>query len=342
MDRRILESIIALTEKQDIDSLELSLLSSIAELLDCKQATIYEVDVLDDSRIATALSVMKEGQTGDYRWVNNVPSEEITPELQKAMDKNMKTRIEDPDGRLNLWLPIAGGSKQVCLHIECHHLTSQQHYFVEAIVKIYSNYLSILVESERDKLTGLLNRHSFDRRLQQILKRQRQKLDMNLKDPGKTRRHPVDKLAWLVMLDIDHFKEVNDRFGHVCGDEVLLTLTQKMQSYFRQSDVMFRFGGEEFVLILGPSQQQDAFDKLNDFRKTVENAVFPLTGHLTISIGFTAITEEFQQLLIERADKALYYGKKHGRNQVRCYEELLRDKCVDDSQRKVKQEIELF
>ncbi|XOV79432.1 MAG: GGDEF domain-containing protein [Aestuariibacter sp.] len=342
MDKRILESIVALTENQDIDSLELSLLTSVVELLFCTKATIYEVDLLDENKVATALSVIKSADTGEYKWINNAPVADITPELLKAMQQHSKTRVDESNGKVSLWLPISGGNKQVCLHIECQNLKPQQYHFVEAIVKIYSNYLRILVESERDKLTGLLNRHSFDRRLKQILRRQRQLQDLNTQDPNTTRRHVEDKSAWLVMVDIDHFKKVNDQFGHVCGDEVLLSLAQMMRGYFRQSDVMFRFGGEEFVLILAPSSQHDAQQKLEEFREAVGQATFPLAEKMTISAGYTAITDEFQQILIERADKALYYGKDNGRNQVHCYEVLLADSKLNDKSVEYRQSIDLF
>jgi diguanylate cyclase (GGDEF)-like protein len=342
MDKRILESIVALTEKQDIDSLELSLLSSVVELLLCDKATIYEVSLLDDKKVDTALSIVKSEDTGEYKWLNNAPVEDITPELLNAMQEQSKTRREEADGKISLWLPISGGSKQVCLHIESQSLKPQQHYFVEAIVKIYSNYLRILVESERDKLTGLLNRHSFDRRLKQILYRQCLQQDLNPSANNTTRRHLQDKSAWLVMIDIDHFKKVNDRFGHVCGDEVLLSLAQMMRGYFRKSDVIFRFGGEEFVLILAPSSHHDALSKLDEFRMAVEQTTFPLADSLTISAGFTAITDEFQQILIERADKALYYAKDSGRNQVHSYEQLMADNKLKPTIEIIKEEIDLF
>lgn len=65
---------------------------------------------------------------------------------------------------------------------------------------------------------------------------------------NKYRKQSNDSFAWLAIFDIDYFKRVNDQYGHVCGDEVLLNLPQKMKSFFRSSDLLFRFGGEEFVL----------------------------------------------------------------------------------------------
>lgn len=322
MEKRILESIVELTEKQDIDSLELSLLTSLVELLRCPTAAIYELDNVVDSQVNTALLVTNATPTGEYIWVTDTLVDDLSPELASAVRDARKTKVEEADGTQRLWLPVSGGGKQVCLFIECQTLQPQQSHFVEAIVQIYGNYLRILVESERDKLTGLLNRHSFDRRLKQILVRQRRLQDQQAQHNCATRRVTDNKTAWLAMVDIDHFKQVNDRFGHVCGDEVLLALAQKMQGFFRKSDVMFRFGGEEFVLILAPSTREDAHEKLDNFRIRIENTAFPLAEKLTVSIGFTAITEEYQQLIIERADKALYHVKEHGRNNVVCFDDI--------------------
>lgn len=342
MKSRILHSIVNLTENQDVDSLELSLLTSIIELIECRKAAIYELDVVEADQINTTLQVDVNTKDQGLQWRHDVKADDVRPELWNAIQQQQKIKIEDADGTVYFWVPVSGGGKQGCLYLDCQRLNYQQVELVEAIAKIYSNYLGILLESERDKLTGLLNRHSFDRRLKQILARQRREQTEAVVNGVPSRRETEQKSAWLVMVDIDHFKQVNDQFGHVCGDEVLLSLAQKMQSFFRKSDVMFRFGGEEFVLILAPSNNEDAFKKLDDFRAKIASEVFPLVDQVTISIGFTAVTDEYQLLLIERADKALYYAKEHGRNQVQSYEALVSAKKLKKAEAEQTDDIDLF
>jgi len=126
------------------------------------------------------------------------------------------------------------------------------------------------------------------------------------------------------MLDIDHFKHVNDNFGHLIGDEVLLLLARLMRSTFRFHDQLYRFGGEEFVVLMHCTeggQAEVAFERL---RSNTEQHQFPQVEHITISVGFTEIRHgDSPSAAFERADKAVYYAKEHGRNQVCNYETLV-------------------
>jgi diguanylate cyclase (GGDEF)-like protein len=126
------------------------------------------------------------------------------------------------------------------------------------------------------------------------------------------------------MLDIDHFKRVNDNFGHLIGDEVLLLLARLMRSTFRFHDQLYRFGGEEFVVLMHCSQNGQAQAAFERLRNNTEQHIFPQVGHITISVGFTEIRRgDTPSGAFERADKAVYYAKEHGRNQVCNYESLI-------------------
>ena len=125
------------------------------------------------------------------------------------------------------------------------------------------------------------------------------------------------------MIDIDHFKQVNDRYGHLFGDEMLILLADTMRRSFRRRDKLFRFGGEEFVVILRHAGEQRAQQVFERFRLAVMDREFPQLGRMTVSIGYTRIRAfDTPSNLIGRADEALYYAKRHGRNQLRCYEVL--------------------
>lgn len=188
---------------------------------------------------------------------------------------------------------------------------------------IYRNFLTILHEAERDTLTGLKNRKTFDEKIGRIITQSRTLAQLV---PEERRQHGEGEHHWLGMLDIDHFKRVNDTFGHVFGDEVLLLFSALMRKIFRSDDLLFRFGGEEFVVVLAPTTAAHARQTFERFRATVEGFSFPQVGQITVSIGFVAITSgDIASAVIGQADEALYWGKRNGRNQIRRYEDLLRD-----------------
>ena len=124
-------------------------------------------------------------------------------------------------------------------------------------------------------------------------------------------------------MDIDFFKRVNDRFGHARGDEVLAATARLMRESFRQSDRLFRCGGEEFVVILEPTDGRYVRGILERFRRVVEAHDFPGVGLVTISMGYTRVAaDDDRAAAFRRADEALYAAKRRGRNQVISHEEL--------------------
>src|SRR5256884_4348643 len=153
-----------------------------------------------------------------------------------------------------------------------------------------------------DELTKLPNRRALAQRFLQEMQR--------------ARRHR-NAIAFL-MIDLDHFKQVNDTYGHLNGDAVLAELAQILKTGARESDVCARYGGEEFALILHETTEPGARTLAERIRAKVAAATFPGGLKLTISIGVAATGEPalFTQL-IDRADQALYTAKQGGRNQVR-------------------------
>lgn len=167
-----------------------------------------------------------------------------------------------------------------------------------------------------DHLTGLYNRRHFYVLAENEIKR--------------ARRHGRD-LA-LVMLDIDRFKQVNDRHGHDCGDKVLVELSRALNSLVRSGDICARFGGEEFVLLLPETHNSQALRLAERVRRTIAGSRVPSGGGwvgITVSLGVTDINNaqdrpesephEVLETLFKQADEALYASKKAGRNRVTSY-----------------------
>lgn len=164
----------------------------------------------------------------------------------------------------------------------------------------------------KDGLTGLYNRRFLDEHLKKLIP-QAKREEMNI---------------GLLMLDMDHFKAVNDEYGHDIGDKVLVSFAQTVQDNIRDSDIAVRFGGEEFlVLLVGIKNEQDAIDVANKIREKVSlNEIDVYAGSTmrkTISIGVSMYPQDSTSIvkIMKFADLALYEAKTSGRNQVKRYQE---------------------
>ncbi len=166
--------------------------------------------------------------------------------------------------------------------------------------------------SRTDYLTGAWNRLEIERRIEQ--------------EVGRSKRYASP--LTLVLFDIDHFKRINDNYGHEVGDEVLCSLVSFCQKSIREIDVLGRFGGEEFLILMPNTGETEAFAAAERLRKGVETLV--CANHqgqdirVTISLGVavlrpTADTDTYQAMkrLISRSDRAMYLAKEGGRNQTR-------------------------
>ena len=198
-------------------------------------------------------------------------------------------------------------------------LDADAHRLVAAILRIYRNFQSLLDSSERDTLTGLFNRKTFDEAFYKLAAAGAAAAGDGAVEPvGPERRAPVAVQAhYIGVIDIDHFKRVNDQHGHLIGDEVLLLLSRLMRSVFRFHDRLYRFGGEEFVVLMRCGSDADASRAFERLRAGVLAYPFPQVGRITVSIGFTALKAgDTPSSAFERADRAVYWAKSHGRNQV--------------------------
>jgi two-component system cell cycle response regulator len=154
--------------------------------------------------------------------------------------------------------------------------------------------------ASQDILTGVYNRRYLVERANQFL--------------ADERNHP----AWVAVLDLDHFKAINDHHGHVAGDHVLQDVGALFRRLFRKGDVIARSGGEEFVLLLKSRSRQECLEEMEDLRRRIEG-LRPEGLQITASIGIASSLHrpgaDFEGIL-EEADRAMYHAKEFGRNQV--------------------------
>jgi diguanylate cyclase (GGDEF)-like protein/PAS domain S-box-containing protein len=165
---------------------------------------------------------------------------------------------------------------------------------------------SLRDQSIRDPLTGLFNRRFMQESLDRELQRARRK----------------ERALAVIFIDVDHFKRFNDIFGHDAGDAVLRSFADLLRSFFRGDDVLCRYGGEEFALILPESDEQDAALRMNEFRQNVKGLTVlhesrPLDP-ITVSVGIAAFPKHGSSIesLLRTADQALYVSKAEGRDRV--------------------------
>ncbi|TDO99406.1 GGDEF domain-containing protein [Marinomonas balearica] len=158
----------------------------------------------------------------------------------------------------------------------------------------------LLTLATRDKLTGAYNRHKWDEQI---------KISLDLAQRGSE--------FSLIMMDIDHFKKVNDQYGHQVGDKVLQFFVTSLTCCLRKSDLLFRLGGEEFAVLLPQQSIQQAAEVGERIRQRIETADDANIPAFTVSLGISSYHEDDEESsILTRADKALYRSKLNGRNML--------------------------
>ncbi len=167
------------------------------------------------------------------------------------------------------------------------------------------SHLAVMEElATHDRLTGAWNRRRFE---------EAAAAEMAL---AARRRAPVS----LILLDLDHFKRVNDAFGHGTGDEVLKGAGRVFRQALRTADSLTRWGGEEFIVLSPATTLKGALNLAERIRRALAEEVFPIAGTVTLSAGVAEYLEgESIEAWVERADQALYHAKESGRNRVEAH-----------------------
>jgi diguanylate cyclase (GGDEF)-like protein len=323
----LLKHLVDITCQRDHALLDSSVVSALHELVGAKQVRVHEIYCVQDRHFIRPRAWIKDGKAVSSEEPlaadGNGQSLSTIPELAEGIQLR-KNCIEQFDvaGEHTLWLPIWLNDKvKTCLEVvnstPCNRDTQ---HMIEGILSVYRNYQHIIDYSERDSLTGLLNRKTFDEKFSRLLSYASP--DGALLDQEERRQKNASG-HWLAVVDIDYFKRVNDQFGHLYGDEVLILIANLLRSSFRSQDRVFRFGGEEFVVLLRSTRLDDARKIFERFRSNVEKHEFPQVGKVTVSLGFSSISNESPVVILGHADQALYYAKATGRNRVCYYDELV-------------------
>lgn len=327
-----LHSLITLTKERDIYELESLLKKSISELIQLtSSAKVVSAEIYHLREVSKIFfTVISEG--------NLEKKQEVSPELcQQLLDcyNTGEYGVYRNGERIFHLFPLRHeiAHHNAVIMLEAAYENAELSSAICKLLDIYQNYIALLNDNERDTLTGLLNRKTFDVKINKILTHADQK---------SMRKNDRDIQAYyLAIFDIDHFKKVNDVHGHLIGDEVLLLFSQLMTKTFRESDPLFRFGGEEFVGIFGCVDDADIALVLNRFTSKLKAFNFPQVGKVTVSIGCAKLSIDVTPTqLVDRADLALYHAKNNGRDQICYYEQLVEQGILQEEDKSG--EIELF
>ena len=346
---QVVEHLAELTGYRDRDVLDVTLVGALRDMFRPSCVAIYRS--VGDGASARWLTRAKQraddpAASADPLWaeLESLPLLSDYPLRVACMRRaEIISRLPAPGSAAALAIFPVSNEREVVgvLEIETAHTLSPEHVrLVGGILRVYRNFQGLLDYSERDTLTGLLNRKTFD----DTFMRSAAALQ-NSNDDGfgelSERRTTAASHAWLAVIDIDHFKNVNDSFGHLIGDEVLLLLSRLMRTCFRTHDQLYRFGGEEFVVLLRAREASDAAGAFERLRATVAAYAFPQAGHVTVSVGFSAVrASDTPSGAFERADKCVYHAKQTGRNRVSSHADLVAQGVLHDDERL--SDVELF
>ncbi len=320
-----------ITSFRDIETIHTNLLPLLGQIFNQHEIKILRLSECENKYTISGHAINDSGGMVKYSEEGKagaLPSDSLYPELQMAIRRNHGHCSPDiylEDSSYTLIYQLGTASME-----SCHVLVTgtelpkpRKMELAKMILAVTSNYCDLLIDSQTDTLTGLLNRKILDESISKILYKISHTAAAEFVRESRTPRLP-DWDFWLAVVDIDHFKRVNDTFGHCYGDEVLLLLSQLMRRSFRDVDLLFRYGGEEFIIIIGSPDKRSTYVTFERFRQEVANFKVPQVGQVTVSLGVVQIANEFVSAdLVGFADRALYHAKQHGRNQVCFYEDLL-------------------
>lgn len=360
----LVNTVADMTDARDKDSLELTMASVMFELIGAAKLDLWRLVHqngvirlrrrvrLDDSEAFSEETQVRQfgaygrsarhpprlGAPMTLYGDDDTPILETRPELYSCYTAKLYLRWLDNEGLCRHVFPVFDGREVICiLEIQrATSLTEDQERLVHGLLRIYRNHFGMLDYSDCDDLTGLLNRRTFDETFRRVAAR------IAADAEGAKQSDAPERPPHLAVIDIDFFKRVNDRFGHPDGDEVLVLLARLMSNHFGEAQLLFRFGGEEFVVILTELTKEEAHETLEKFRRSVETFAFPQLERVTISIGSTAVKAgDTGSGAFGRAEQALYHSKRNGRNQTHSYEDLIAAGLLSTS-REAENDVELF
>jgi len=344
---QFIDSLAEVTRYSDRGIIERSLLTALKELMPKSDFWLYRLTSKTPPDNLTLLSYSKHGVLG-VNSIQQLKKGKLSENLQQGIDKCIDTleiqsiAQQSQAGKFYIIYPAIDDNREIfaILVQSCDSVELNSQRLTHGMLRVYCNYLRLLDKTQRDKLTNLLNRETMDEEITRIL------VNNHETDPAKhefahyptsdARQNKGMYTYWLGVLDIDHFKSINDTYGHLYGDEILILISRLMEANVRDGDLIFRYGGEEFVILLKAFDLEDAVYAFERIRKSINEHQYAKVDSLTISIGVTQITQQASSAdVFVNADKALYYAKTHGRDQMHIYELLVSNGLIEEEEENI-------
>lgn len=323
--KAFLHHLAEITRCREHDQLDLAAITALQRLTRAVSVAMLDVSQTDNSLFVQVKAVAEQDAVRTYfdGMPDTAPESRLVPCPQPLADgiQRYASKVEahDENGLYLMWLPVWLNDRiHCCIRLSCKsHCDAETRLTIEGIVTVYANHQDLLDYSERDSLTGLLNRKTFDAcfarmTAQCVLQRQTAL-------PGQPERRHSEPARenWLAVVDIDHFKRINDRFGHAVGDKALKHVCLIAQQALRPTDMLGRFGGDEFVALLPGNDHAAALVIAERIRAHVHESKLEGAHTITASFGIAAMRDhDTYETIFERADQALYKAKQEGRNRT--------------------------
>ncbi|WP_019612527.1 GGDEF domain-containing protein [Thioalkalivibrio sp. AKL7] len=342
--RDLLDGLAHLTGIRNAQRLEYSLLKTLDDIYENACIWAIQLDVEGQPRSLHTFDRKHDA----VMTVPFDPKDQPVPDglLEQALATGQPVAEADASGRRVSVFPMSGLNEfSICLVFSFDGDDADESLdarLVKSFLSVYRNFVKLIDDAQTDELTGLLNRKTFDDNFRDLATLERSVHRPGLAEDRRQEADPEETQIWLGVIDIDDFKKVNDGFGHVYGDEVLILLARLLQQSFRDNDLVYRFGGEEFVVLAelaGADRAAAAFERL---KHAVAAYTLPRVGRVTTSIGVTQLRPyKTASVVLDEADQVLYYAKANGKNQVCLFDRLVAEGAIQPPTIRTG-EIELF
>lgn len=323
LSKKLNKYIIEITNKNRELALLLSIAEHLSQTIEIKELRRLVAGIVRDAFDADTVDIVHPKENNDYRvyrWSKDKDKIErrkiekddpLSVIIQEWLSKEFDREKIADDGK-HIYLPVKNGDT-LLLFLAISKIDKPFDVQRLKLLNVISSFMSMAFENARlysiaisDELTRLYTRRHFsscidDRRFSQFKK--------------------YGRKFTLLMLDIDNFKRINDTCGHLVGDSVLKEFAQSLLHSIRDDDLAFRYGGEEFLLLLPSTDSKGGIHVAERIRKTIEDSIFEKGTHdlkVTVSIGVSTCPDNANTLreLILAADRALYTAKEKGKNKV--------------------------
>lgn len=312
----------SLTDQREVSALQREFLSILNSQITVEEIRLYQLCNINGDR-----EILPSADLAEIYFRDCLQEGELNPVLQNAdlteliRQSNRKESIYSTRIANRYYFLIRGYRRLTqILALDGRNQSLENHEDVMTLLRIYRNLFLSIKMMDTDGLTQLLNRQAFEA----IIRKYSQ-------PRGQNRKTDRDKTSYLALIDLDRFKRVNDTQGHVIGDEVLIHFANLIRSSFRFTDFVFRFGGEEFAVIVNDIREDQTLELFKKLLTRIREYKFPVIRKLTATMGLTEIIPVEPHIInVEKADRALYYGKENGRDRLCFYEDLVRSGEISD------------